>query len=100
MYTIIYQWEVHSHKCDEFLNAWEAVTEHYMENHNALGSRLHKAGENYFVAYSQWLNKEARDAAFSKNDAPQEAITTMEDSIINTHRAIEMDVLSDKLVNT
>ncbi len=100
MYTIIYQWEVHSNKCDDFLNAWEVVTEHYLQNHDALGSRLHKAGENFFVAYSQWTNKEARDSAFSKNDAPHEAITIMEDSIKKAHRAIEMDVVSDKLVNT
>jgi len=98
MYTVIYQWEIQTGKYDDFVCAWEAVTEHYSQHYNALGARLHKVNENHFVAYAQWPTKEARDLAFSLDDAPQQAAEIMQDSIIHIHPAIEMEMLSDKLL--
>lgn len=97
MYTVLYQWKIHQNKQDDFISSWEVVTDHYLTNHGSLGSRLHKISDNSFIAYSQWPSKQARDIAFNLNDAPQQAIDTMEQSIITTHSPVETAIISDKL---
>jgi len=97
MFTVLYQWSIDPDKQDDFISGWEVITEHYLSNHGALGSRLHQISESSFAAYSQWTSKEARDCAFSLNDAPQQAVDKMRESIIVSLEPIEMSVISDKL---
>lgn len=99
MYTVLYQWNVHHEKHDDFISGWEAVTDHYIANHASLGSKLHKISETSFMAFAQWPSKEARDIAFNLNDAPQSAVDKMQDSIVKTHTPVETSIISDKLVN-
>lgn len=96
MFTVLYQWSIHHDKHDDFISGWEIITEHYLSNHGALGSRLHQISENTFAAYSQWPCKEARDSAFSLNDVPEQVVEKMQDSIIVSLEPIEMTVISDK----
>ncbi|MFT6987569.1 MAG: quinol monooxygenase YgiN [Psychromonas sp.] len=97
MYTVLYRWKIHHGKQDAFISGWEVITDHYLANHGALGARLHKISDNNFAAYAQWASKEARDIAFSLNDAPQQAVEKMQESIISSLYPIEMYVISDKL---
>lgn len=97
MYTVLYQWKIHPDKHDDFISSWEIITDHYLKNHGALGSRLHKASDNTFAAYAQWHSKNHRDLAFSSSTAPEHAVKKMTLSIVERLDPIEMLVISDKL---
>lgn len=99
MYTVLYQWDVHHDKHDDFISGWEAITEHYLANHDSLGSKLHKVTDSRFVAIAQWPSKQTRDIAFNLNDAPLDAIEKMKNSIIIALPPTETTVVSDKLKN-
>jgi len=97
MYTVLYQWDIHQDKHDDFVSGWEAVTDHYLAKHNSLGSKLHKISDNRFMAFAQWPSKEIRDIAFNLNDAPQHAVEKMKNSIITSYPPTETTIISDKL---
>ncbi|MDN3556835.1 hypothetical protein [Halomonas maura] len=97
MYTVLYRWIVHPGKEDDFISGWESVTQHFISNHDALGSRLHKVSNNTFAAYAQWSSKEARESAFDANDAPEGAVEKMNQAISERLEPIEMNVILDKL---
>ncbi|WP_354625353.1 hypothetical protein [Psychromonas sp. MME2] len=97
MYTVLYRWNIHHHKHDDFIAGWKAVTDHYLTNHGSLGARLHKVSDDSFAAYTQWESKEARDTALNLNDAPQDAVDKMHESIIVSKAPIEMTIISDQL---
>jgi len=99
MYTVLYQWDIHQNKHDEFISGWEAITDHYLEKHNSLGSKLHKISDNRFMAFAQWPSKASRDNAFTLNDAPAAALEKMKGSIITSYPPTETTILSDKLKN-
>lgn len=97
MYCVLYQWEIASGKRDEFVAAWEIITEHYLAHHGALGSRLHHVKGGTFVAYAQWSSAQHRNHAFAANDGPTEAINLMQACVMRRLEPIEMSIVSDKL---
>ena len=97
MYTVLYQWDVHQDKHDDFISGWEAVTDHYLAKHNSLGSKLHQISDNRFMAFAQWPSKESRDSAFNLNDAPHQAVEKMKNSILTSHSPTETTIILDKL---
>ena len=97
MYSVLYQWEIVNGKRDEFVSAWEIITEHYLTHHCALGSRLHHVKGDTFAAYAQWPSKQHRNDAFAASDAPTEAINRMQACVMSRLDPIEMSIVSDKL---
>lgn len=97
MYTVLYRWKLDETKLDQFIKAWEIVTRHYLLNHGALGSRLHKTEKGDYAAYAQWPTKADREKAFSADNAPHDAVKKMQEAILERFTPIEMYVLSDLL---
>ncbi|USD39392.1 antibiotic biosynthesis monooxygenase [Ferrimonas sp. SCSIO 43195] len=97
MYTVLYQWKIRSGKQQEFMSAWEEVTDYYLKNHEALGSRLHQIDDHSFAAYAQWASKADRDKAFASVDSPDSAIERMRACVVDRLDPIEMVMILDKL---
>ncbi|WP_379910900.1 antibiotic biosynthesis monooxygenase family protein [Marinobacterium aestuariivivens] len=99
MFTVLYRWIIAPDQAQDFISGWEAVTDHFIEHHGALGSRLHRVADNTFAAYAQWRSREARAAAFAANDAPEAAVEKMNRAIVDRLEPIEMGVVSDRLID-
>ncbi len=98
IYTYIYRWKIKNGKSDDFINSWKNITDYYLEHHNSLGSRLHYIGQNEYIAYANWPNKEARNIAFnSNNDKIKIDEKMMKDAILKSYDIIQSSLISDKL---
>ncbi|MGY6648705.1 antibiotic biosynthesis monooxygenase family protein [Wenyingzhuangia sp. IMCC45574] len=71
MLSIIYKFSVIEDKADAFEDAWEKLTLLFYQYGGSLGSRLHKAEENIYIAYAQWPDEETFNSAGAK--LPEEA---------------------------
>jgi hypothetical protein len=56
----------------QFVEAWTALTKHYLHHCGSLGSRLHQDQDGNWVGYAQWPSLAARDAAFAVNALPEQ----------------------------
>lgn len=63
MFAVIYQFTVKPKHEKLFIQAWKEMTELIYKHEGSLGSRLHKAAENSYIAYAQWPNQETFDGA-------------------------------------
>ena len=54
MFIAIYEFRVRSEASECFRAAWLSVTQTIYRRCGSLGSRLHRAGPQQFVAYAQW----------------------------------------------
>ncbi|WP_166738797.1 antibiotic biosynthesis monooxygenase [Psychromonas algarum] len=97
MYTVLYQWKIKEDKKDEFIASWNIVTDHYVNKHGQIGSRLHEITDNTFAAYAQWESEDKRNKAFALDDVEPEVLSVMESCIVKTLKPIEMHIVSDKL---
>ena len=57
--AVIYRWRIRSGMEERFQQAWEVVTKSLTEEREALGSRLHRAEDDTWIAYAQWPTKSA-----------------------------------------
>ena len=58
MLAVILEFDVIKDKEKEFIESWTECTKVIYENFGSLGSRLHKAEKNLYIAYAQWPNAE------------------------------------------
>ena len=58
MFAAIYSFKIHPGKDADFLNSWKTLTKLIHQYEDSLGSRLHRASENEYIAYAQWPNRE------------------------------------------
>lgn len=100
MDTVLYQWKIEPIEHDEFIDAWEAITEHFITYHSGLGSRLRHVKDNLFTAYAQWPCKLQCDSALAANNAPADVFQSMPSCITERLLPIEMSVVSDKLISS
>lgn len=63
MFAVIYRWRVIPGLEAQFEEGWRAGTERIAAEFGGWGSRLHKAGENVYVAYAQWPDEATWKAA-------------------------------------
>lgn len=52
-FNVIYRWRLVHGKEDQFRHAWERETKALMADRSLLGSRLHVAVDDTWVAYAQ-----------------------------------------------
>ncbi|TVQ60749.1 MAG: antibiotic biosynthesis monooxygenase [Phycisphaerales bacterium] len=96
--AIIYRWRLKPGKEDQFREAWSRVTRLLMEQHGALGSRLHTANDGLVVAYAQWPSREARDASAALEPVDRRASEAMADAIASAESPIFLTPVEDHLV--
>ncbi len=58
MFVALYEFKVKSGFEKQFETNWHTVTESIYKTRGSLGSRLHKASDNTYVAYAQWPSEE------------------------------------------
>ena len=64
MIAILYRWRIKPQFEQQFIESWSEITEYYLKNFGALGSRLHKGNDGLWYAYAQWKSFEDRELAF------------------------------------
>jgi len=106
MFAVIYRATIKSGKEEEYQRHWRTVAGYFIEKRGALGSCLHKASDGTWVAYSQWPDKQTRDANWGDEAEEQnssfpenivEAIARLKDSIQEEHTPIEMEIVDNLL---
>lgn len=57
MFCVIYSFQVKEDKEAPFIEAWEELTKLIYQYEGSLGSRIHKASDDLYLAYAQWPSK-------------------------------------------
>lgn len=98
--AVIYQWKVREGDEARFRAAWVRGTEVVGAHTGASGgSRLHRMGGGWYLAYARWPTLAARDAIFG--DQPpdlRDAIADMQACVIDARDEMVMEVTDDLLV--
>lgn len=98
MFCVLYRFRVRRGQDARFVRAWSRVTTAFIDSCGALGSRLHQANENEYIAYAQWPSNRVRDDArlpAEISDGPYEEMRGCCDSIETLH---ELVTVADELV--
>jgi hypothetical protein len=66
MFAIIYRFDVRAGQEKAFEKTWHQLTQLIYEHEGSLGSRLHKDVSGSYIAYAQWPDKMAWEAAGDK----------------------------------
>ena len=53
---------------EQLIENWSKVTEYYLKEFDALGSRLHIGKDGIWYAYAQWRSAEQREQAFLERE--------------------------------
>ncbi len=97
MFIVVYRWRIKPELERQFVENWSAVTKYYMENHNSLGSRLHRGADGVWYAYATWKSAHAREKAYENvPDLPQGE--KMREAIIERLPEIKLEVEADFLI--
>ena len=59
MFAVIYRWQVVPGLEAQFEEGWRRGTERIAAEFGGWGSRLHRTGESFYVAYAQWPDEAA-----------------------------------------
>ena len=84
-----------------FLEAWNAITEFIYQYEGSYGSRLHYAGDNVYISYAQWPDRETWEKS-DDNMPPESMVYRLQllESCREIKTEYELEPLSDKLINT
>ena len=97
-FYVIYQFKVKPDQEETFKNSWRRLTDAIREQRGGLGSRLHKAGEEWWLAYAQWPDRATWEAAQQRSDSPdREASELMAHSIEESKAPIPLEKEIDML---
>jgi len=97
-FAVIYHFEVHKGREQEFEQAWKQVTELIYIHEGSFGSRLHRAEGQLYVAYALWPDKvtwENSGANLPPTSAPLRQ--TMRDCCASISTVHTLDVVEDLL---
>jgi quinol monooxygenase YgiN len=100
MFAVVYRWKVHPGREEEFVVAWEELTELIKLTRGSLGSRLHRCDDGTWFAYAQWPNKQQWRESNAVTIRVSELRTIMRECSENIHADICGNVISDRLRTT
>jgi hypothetical protein len=97
-FAVIYRWRIHNGMEEQFQQAWATVTELFIAERGALGSRLHQVEDGTWIAYAQWPTRQAWEQ--SRGLGPADPVTSglMTESIEEIFEPILLDPVRDYLV--
>jgi heme-degrading monooxygenase HmoA len=98
MFAVIYRFSVRPGELNEFTAAWEELTILIRKHEGSLGSRLHRSGENEYIAYAQWPERSVWEG--SGKLLPPEADVVrkrLRDSCTSIETIYELEVVKDLL---
>ena len=98
MFCVIYRFTVKPDHEAEFRRHWLAVTKWFHDHAGGLGSRLHRAHANEFIAYAQWPDRQTWEGQRGRSDAELEAQRqAMRACCEMTEVVYELEVTDDRL---
>ena len=98
MYCVIYRFDVRHGREDQFVRAWSEVTQAFIDHCEALGSRLHRAGDHQFVAYAQWPSRSVREEAELPPAVTEGAHAEMRECCERIETVFELTPVTDHLL--
>lgn len=98
MFAVIYNFRVRSGHEQQFQDNWCIRTEEIKATFGGLGSRLHQASDGRWIAYAQWPNRNAWEAASKDAAESTEAQLAMRAACESVETLFELDVTQDLLV--
>lgn len=96
MFIALYRWKLIKGRESLFQEGWHRITVEFYRERGSLGSRLHRAEDGTWVAYAQWPDKQAWEAA-RVQVRDTEAVQMMRESIELSHAPTFMEVVDDLL---
>ena len=81
----------------EFCEVWHALTIMIREHQGSLGSRLHVAGPNKFIAYAQWPSRTAWKAPSRMPPMGKDLSLRLKECCESIEVLHELDVVDDLL---
>jgi heme-degrading monooxygenase HmoA len=101
MFIAIYTFNVLPGREADFRKGWRKMTELIYEHENSLGSRLHHAGGDLYVAYAQWPDRQTWEQAGGHLPASaDDARKLMRESCSEISTSHELEMLDDLLKDT
>lgn len=98
-FTVIYSFQIHEGKEEQFIQSWKSLTELIYEYRGSLGSRLHKLNESEYIAYAVWPNRETfEDVNRKMPNNTDQVRTAMREACSKIETIYEMDIVED-LIN-
>jgi quinol monooxygenase YgiN len=98
MFIALYRWKVKPGHEKNFQEGWHRRTKEIYRQCGSLGSRLHHAEDDTWVAYAQWPDRQTYDAADNIPVIDNEARKLFRDSIEEAYPDIYMSVIDDLLM--
>jgi quinol monooxygenase YgiN len=96
-FYVIYRWKLIPGKEDQFVAAWQTMTEEIRAHAGGLGSRLHESDDGTWVAYAGWPSREAWETADVKTGAAEQAARQMGDAVDDRLDPILLEPVADLL---
>lgn len=98
MFCVIYRWRVEAGHEAEFIDAWSRLTRAIRDGRGGLGSRLHRTEDGLWLAYAQWPDRAAWEAAGERETADPEAAARMRTAIAERFEPLPLEAVADLLV--
>ncbi len=95
MFVALYRWKLKEGREEKFREGWRRRTEEIYRKCGSLGSRLHRAGDGTWVAYAQWPDRLAWEAARGVAVGDTEAPAMMKESIEESYPEMLLEVADD-----
>ncbi len=98
MIAVIFRWDLKPGHEQTFKEGWSEIIHRNIEKYGALGSRLHHAQGNQWIAYSQWVSEEHFKQAQNLHDKHEQARIKMLTSIEKAYTPIITVPILDHLM--
>ena len=95
MYIALYEFKTKPGYQEQFEKNWAIVTEAIYKTKGSLGSRLHKATDNTYVAYAQWPSEAQYNLDIPLPESAQAARTLMREACEDISTLKLMNVVTD-----
>ncbi len=97
-FAVIYRWRLRKGLEEQFQQSWATITELFLAERGALGSRLHHADDGTWVAYAQWPSREAWEASRKLGPADPSSSGLMAEAIAESFEPILLAPVQDYLL--
>ena len=95
MFVALYRWKLKEGREQKFREGWRRRTAEIYRECGSLGSRLHRAEDGTWVAYAQWPDRLAWEAARQVAVSDTEAGAMMKESVEVSYPETLMEVADD-----
>ena len=95
MFVALYRWKLKEGQEEKFREGWRRRTREIYRKCGSLGSRLHRAEDGTWVAYAQWPDRRAWEAARQVAVADTRAPAMMKESVEVSYPEMLLEVADD-----